>query len=50
MNDKASPNFYVTVVFENEAERDAFMREISMPIYEQYITADQVRRIEKSPG
>ncbi len=45
MSEKANPNFYVTVVFSDEDERDHFMREISMPVYEQYITADQLKRI-----
>ena len=47
MKDKASPTFYVTVVFENEEARDQFMRDISMPIYEKYITEDQLLRVLK---
>ena len=48
MKDKASPSFYVTVVFENEDARDQFMRDISMPVYEKYITEDQLLRVLKS--
>lgn len=40
-----SINWFTVIVFENEAARDAFMREISIPKHEQYITEDQVRRI-----
>lgn len=47
LKERNSINFYVTVVFEDEAERDQFMKDISIPAYEQYITADQVRRIAK---
>ena len=49
MNDRLkkenSINWYTVIVFENEEARAKFMREISVPVYEQYITAEQVRRI-----
>lgn len=40
-------NWYTVIVFENETERNAFMREISMPVFEKYVTEEQVRRIMK---
>ena len=42
-------NWYTVIVFENEKDRDAFMKEISIPKYEKYITEDQVRRLERRP-
>lgn len=47
LKERNNINWYTVIVFENEAERDAFMREISIPKHEQYITEDQVRRIAK---
>lgn len=41
-------NWYVTVVFHDEAEREAFMKRISVPAYEQYITGEQVERIRQA--
>jgi len=48
LKERNNINWYTVIVFENEEERDAFMHEISVPKYEQYITEDQVRRIVKS--
>ena len=45
LKERNSINWYVTVVFENEKDRDAFMRDISIPKYEQYVTEEQVRRL-----
>jgi hypothetical protein len=42
-----SINWFTVIVFENEADRDAFMKEISIPKHEQYITEEQVRRIKQ---
>lgn len=47
LKERNSIDWYTVIVFENEAEHDAFMREISIPKYEKYITEDQVRRIVK---
>ena len=47
LKDRNNINWYTVIVFENEADRDAFMREISIPKHEQYITEEQVRRIAK---
>lgn len=40
-------NWYTVIVFENEQDRDNFMKEISIPKYEKYVTEDQVRRISR---
>ena len=45
LKDRNSIDWYTVIVFENEKDRDSFMREISIPKYEKYITEDQVRRI-----
>lgn len=47
LKERNNINWYTVIVFENEAEHDAFMKEISIPKYEKYITEDQVRRIVK---
>ena len=48
LKERNSINWYTVIVFENEKDRDAFMKEISVPKYEQYVTEEQVRRIIKS--
>ena len=47
LKDRNNINWYTVIVFETEEDRNAFMKEISIPKYEQYITEDQVRRIQK---
>lgn len=47
LKERNSINWYTVIVFENEADHDAFMKEISIPKFEQYITEEQVRRICK---
>lgn len=39
-------DFYTCIVFSSPEERERFHKEINIPISEQYITADQVRRIK----
>lgn len=46
LKDRNSISWYTVIVFETEEDRTAFMKEISIPKYEQYITEDQVRRIQ----
>lgn len=46
LKEKNGIDQYTVVAFENEKDRDTFMKEISVPKYEQYVTADQVRRLE----
>lgn len=48
LKDRNGINWYTVIVFETEADRDAFMKEISIPKHEQYITEDQVRRITRN--
>lgn len=45
LKEKNGINWYTVIVFNNEDERNSFMREISIPTYEMYITEDQVRRL-----
>ena len=47
LKERNNINWYTVIVFENEQDRDNFMKEISIPKYEQYITEEQVRRIAK---
>lgn len=48
LKERNNINWYVGIVFETQEDRDRFMREISIPSYEQYITEDQVRRISRA--
>lgn len=45
LKDRNGIDWYTVIVFENETDRDNFMKEISIPKHEKYITEDQVRRI-----
>lgn len=47
MKEKANARFFVTVVFETQEDRDSFMKEISVPKFENFVTEDQVRRISR---
>lgn len=47
LKERNNINWYTVIVFENQQERENFMKEISIPVHEQYITEDQVRRIAK---
>lgn len=38
-------NWYAVVIFGSEEEREAFFKRIHVPVYEQYITAEQIERI-----
>lgn len=40
-------DWFTVIVFQNEKDRESFMKEISIPVHEQYITEEQVRRICK---
>ncbi len=40
-------DWFTVIVFQNKEDRESFMKEISIPIHEQYITEEQVRRICK---
>lgn len=45
LKDEAAINWYVTVVFANQEERENFLRKIHVPLTEQYITQEQVQRL-----
>ena len=47
LKERNNINWFTVIVFESEADRNAFMKEISIPIHEQYVTEEQVRRIIK---
>ena len=47
LKERNSIDFYTVIVFENEQDRERFMREISIPKHERYITEDQVRRLSQ---
>lgn len=48
MKEAQNPQFYLTVVFDTQKDRDSFMKEISVPKFEQFVSEDQVRRICRS--
>lgn len=45
LKDRNSIDWFTVIVFESEADRNEFMKEINIPKYEKYVTEDQVRRI-----
>ena len=47
MKNRDTADFFVTVVFETKEDRDAFLRRISIPVFEKYITEDQLMRITR---
>ena len=47
MKEKDSIDWYVVIVFDNQDKKNDFLKEISIPKYERYITEDQVRRITR---
>lgn len=46
LKERNAINWYVGIVFETKEDRDRFLRDISIPVYEQYITEDQLMRIK----
>lgn len=46
MQEKNNINFYSVIVFEDEEQKKEFYRKISMPVNEEYLTADQILRLE----
>lgn len=47
MKEKNCIDWFVVIVFDTQEKKINFLKEISIPKYEQYITEDQVRRICK---
>ena len=48
MKEKDNIDWYVVIVFDNQEKKDNFLKEISIPKYERYITEDQVRRLSRT--
>lgn len=40
-------NWYSVIIFEDETQKKEFYKEISVPIYEEYITADKIYRLKE---
>ena len=47
LKERNNIDWYTVIVFENEKDRENFMKEISIPIHEKYITEEQLRRLFK---
>lgn len=47
MAERGNINFYSVIVFEDEAQKKAFYKKISVPVSEEYLTADKILRLEK---
>lgn len=47
LKERNNANFYAVIVFESEKDRADFFKSISVPVYEEYITAEQVRRCNR---
>jgi hypothetical protein len=47
LKEKNQVCFYVTVAFSDQEEREEFMRKISVPVYEEFITKEQLDRAYK---
>lgn len=47
LKERNSIDWFTVIVFENEDARNQFMKEISIPKHEKYITEDQVRRLAR---
>lgn len=48
LKDRNGINWYIVVVFENEEDRKKFMKQISVPLSETYITEEEVKRLCRS--
>ena len=47
MQEKNNINFYSVIVFEDEKQKADFYKKISVPLSEEYLTADKILRLEK---
>ena len=47
MREKNNINFYSVIVFEDEEAKQDFYKKISVPLSEEYLTADMVLRLER---
>lgn len=48
LKDRNNIDWFTVIVFESEADRTEFMKEINIPKYEKYVTEEQVRRLVKA--
>lgn len=44
--DKNNIEFYAVLVFKDKEEKKEFYKKISLPIYEEYLTTDILKRLE----
>ncbi len=47
LEERNNLNWYSVIVFQDEQQKKEFYKEISVPIYEEYITADKVYRLKE---
>lgn len=47
MEQKNNINFYAMIVFEDEHEKKEFYKKINTPIYEEYLSLSQIKRIKE---
>ncbi len=47
LKERNNSNIYAVIVFVDEKDRNEFFKSISVPTYEEYITAEQVRRCNR---
>lgn len=40
-----SASFYFTVICEDESQRTALMKKMGVPIYEEFVTADKLKKL-----
>lgn len=46
LEERNNINFYSVIVFENEEAKKEFYKKINVPVYEEYITADKIYRLQ----
>jgi len=46
-NTEQNADFYFVVVCENQAEKDALLKKMSVPLYEKFITSKELQRLKK---
>ena len=47
LKEKNNISFYSVIVFESEKDRADFYKSISVPVYEEYLTVDQIKRLSR---
>lgn len=46
LEERNNINFYSVIVFESEEAKKEFYKKINVPIYEEYLTADKIYRLQ----